>query len=488
MNLGFKFLIILNIYVNINPLVIRFVNNKIDNIVDDKFVKEKLNNYLKSNVEENNGENIKKPFFLLNGTYLSNKLDVELFINNNTITDIAPIGNSKRIKLNVEFNDNDNPVYNVEIINYGNIIKKGMKSVTQNKLTDFNECKNIFINVLNLKNNISKKYDASNMNKDTEDIFKKMFSEEGLKEIENKWILFLINFKDDNSDYYFYCNDIENSDIKEISGIFNSGYIEKIKVVNSNISDVKSLQYMFNNLKYVKEIDLSNLFTTNPINLFMTFNGCNTLEEIKFPKENKLKLNDLKQVFFMCNNLKTVNFEDIILDDDLILSNHTICAHIMPYPLIYGCNNIEHFKFPKFNESNNKTQKKILFSIRGKIKNLDLSNLNKNNLILPLIGSNLEIGNLILPDGENKFTENEIELIYENYPKIKRCQIGNININFENDANIKDFMKNPDSYVKNRDKIKNNYNMNKNGNENSTKNTTKGGFNHCCNCCGNSCR
>ena len=97
MNLGFKFLIILNIYVNINPLIIRFVNNKINNIVDDKFVKGKLDNYLKSNVEENNGENIKKPFFLLNGTYLSNKLDVELFINNNTITDIAPIGNSKRI-------------------------------------------------------------------------------------------------------------------------------------------------------------------------------------------------------------------------------------------------------------------------------------------------------------------------------------------------------------------------------------------------------
>ena len=113
--------------------------------------------------------------------------------------------------------------------------------------------------------------------------------------IPSKIITIEINLENKISNYYRMFSDISN--------------IIEIDLSKLNTSNIKNMSYMFENCKSLIFANLSNIDISPEINLDYMFSNCTLLKQIDLTNVNNIsKINNNKNIFFNCINLKKNKF------------------------------------------------------------------------------------------------------------------------------------------------------------------------------------
>jgi len=155
----------------------------------------------------------------------------------------------------------------------------------------------------------------------------------------------------------------------------------------SNLIDCKS---MFAGLTNIIEIDLSNFDISEVISMNGMFQNCFNLEYIKFNNsiENKLKVNDISNMFENCNSLKTLDLSNLdtsnVINMMLIFSNcwsmtslnldRINTSSVMIFlGVFYNCSSLESLDLSSFDTSNSNIMNYMFFNCSS-LTSLNLSN------------------------------------------------------------------------------------------------------------------
>ena len=82
-------------------------------------------------------------------------------------------------------------------------------------------------------------------------------------------------------------------------GKYNIYYIQE--------NELENMSYMFNQCKYLEEINLSSFDTNNVTNMKNMFSGCSSLKEINLSSFNTNNVNNMRGMFSRCSSLKEIN-------------------------------------------------------------------------------------------------------------------------------------------------------------------------------------
>ena len=391
---------------------------------------------------------------------------------------------------------NEKPKYNLIFKNIEmKEVDESGKKVLKEKITDIDLNKdNVFLEN-EAKKHIKDELQESERKKEISEILKNL-NKGNFEEKDKRWALFKIKIKNDPSEKYFYCNDIES--IKGLGGIFEKK-VEKITVIKSNCEDIYDMFCFVSKCTYLKKLDLTNLKTKDDIDINQMFYNCKNLKEVIFPKG--LKVDNIALLFSNSNNIEKINFEDLKIDN--LFSMALLCYH----------SQMKKLKFPKC-----KIKKRSILILEKKniINNVDLDQgfLAYNNLeVIDL--TNVEfvegagkdmfkkntVKKIILPENIKKLSKQQLRDIF-NDSDIKIIKIGDYELKIEEYDLIENFIKDPQNYLKGREMIKklyyneliknNNNNNNNDIDQDKIKNTPPNNscitcctkcFSSCCCCC-----
>ncbi len=104
-------------------------------------------------------------------------------------------------------------------------------------------------------------------------------------------------------------NDIDISNIKDLSHLFEDQDITEIDISEWNVSNVESMNSMFQNCKYLKTVgDLGKWNVSNVLDMSWMFNGCINLTEIGDLDNWEINDTKMKYAFQDCKKLKSIGF------------------------------------------------------------------------------------------------------------------------------------------------------------------------------------
>ena len=377
---------------------------------------------------------------------------------------------------------NEKPKYNLKLSNIEMIeVDESGKKILKEKITDIDLSKNDVFLENEVKKQINDELQESERKKEIGEILKNL-NKGNFEEKDKKWALFKIKIKDDQSEKFFYCNDIES--IHKVGGIFDKK-VEEIEIIKSNCEDIYYMHCFVSNCTYLKKLHLTNLKTKDDIDINTMFYNCKNLKEVIFPKG--LKVENIALLFSNSNNIEKMNFEDLKIDN--LYSMALLCKD----------SNMKKLKFPKC-----KIKKKSILILNKKniINNVDLDQgfLAYNNLeeidltnveFVEGAGKDMfkknTVKKLILPENMKNLTEQQLRDIF-NESNIKFIKIGEYELKIEEFDKIELFIKSPEDYQKCREMIKKLYynehitnNNNNNIDQSKIKNIPPD--NSCINCC-----
>ena len=165
--------------------------------------------------------------------------------------------------------------------------------------------------------------------------------------------VYMYDIFDKNSimDYMFeYCSNLETFDY-DIS--YSSDY------------SIKSMKNMFYSCQSLKSFSFGNLFRNNnnqEVDISYMFSYCKNLSTIDNGATTNKYISDMKEIFYECNSLKSVDLNKFIIKNTKIdLSN-----------FFYNCYKLETFSFSSFSVSNIYN----MFYNCNSLQKIDLRNLN----------------------------------------------------------------------------------------------------------------
>ena len=95
----------------------------------------------------------------------------------------------------------------------------------------------------------------------------------------------------------------------ESCGIFESTNHKSISVIACDTKNVKNMAYMFNECKYLENLNISKIDTSNVTNMSFMFFDCNQIQNLNISNFNVENVNDISSMFRNCRNLQTLNFK-----------------------------------------------------------------------------------------------------------------------------------------------------------------------------------
>lgn len=343
---------------------------------------------------------------------------------------------------------NENPKYNlklnnIEMIEFDEFGEKKLKE----KVTNIDLSKNDVFLEKESKKHINDELQESERKKEICEILKNL-SKGNFEEKDKKWALFKIKIKDDPSEKFFYCNDIES--INNLGGIFDKK-VEEITVIKSNCEDIYLMYCFTSQCRFLKKVDLTNLKTKDDIYISSMFLNCKNLNEVIFPKD--FKVDNIALLFSGSNNIEKINFEDLKIDN------------LYSMALLFMDSKMKKIKFPKFKikkDSQVYINKNGLSHYRyketGILSNSDLEEIDLSNVEFEKgAGKDMfkknTVKKIILPENMKNLSEQEIRDIF-NDSNVKIIQIGKHILTVQEFDKIELFIKTPEDYLKGREMIK----------------------------------
>lgn len=102
-------------------------------------------------------------------------------------------------------------------------------------------------------------------------------------------------------------NDIDVSNIKDMSNLFSNLDFINIDISSWDVSNVKTMRGMFNNCKHLRSTgDLSGWDVSNVIDMSFMFNNCEHLKNIGDLKDWEINGTKMAYAFQDCKQLKTI--------------------------------------------------------------------------------------------------------------------------------------------------------------------------------------
>ena len=210
------------------------------------------------------------------------------------------------------------------------------------------------------------------------------------------------------------------SDVKVLSHLFDINFDPLLEnIISIDFSHLvipfdKNTSFLFNGLKSIRSIDLSNSDLSSLENMTSMFENCISLEEIKFPTSLD-NLNDISSLFSGCISLKSV---------DLSGFNTTSVTNMNS--LFKGCTGMQFIYIPNFITSS-VTDMSSMFSGCTNLKILNIDNFNMEKVesaenIFNEI-NNLKYISINNIENENTYISNSI---IKDIKKLTVCQKENI--------------------------------------------------------------
>lgn len=154
----------------------------------------------------------------------------------------------------------------------------------------------------------------------------------------------------------------DTSNVTDVEGMFSDcEYLEEIiGLEDINLSGIKSLSNMFNGCYSLKSIDISNFNTKNILSMYGMFASCHKLTEIK-GIDNIIvdNVRDMNYMFTSCYSLKSID-----------VSKWNLHANCKCRSMFAHCVNLEEIKGVEiFDNIKDKENKKYIFMECDKLKN-----------------------------------------------------------------------------------------------------------------------
>ena len=115
--------------------------------------------------------------------------------------------------------------------------------------------------------------------------------------IKNNFSGKVINFKEENKEYYYIYFD---NQIKEINYISSKDNISKIKIIID--FEIKSLEGLFEKCDYISMISFHKFNRKDINNISCMFKRCSNLISINFSKFNTSKVINMNFMFYNCSS------------------------------------------------------------------------------------------------------------------------------------------------------------------------------------------
>ena len=451
--------LLLNIFFSINffntfSLKIKIGQN-IDKFIFDQWETKKEEKYENRTIisEDGSSNKIEEGLFLLlemekrdKNNYISKEYEI-----NGYKTSTKPMFNKDEKcvfkSFEIDFT-NEKPKYNLIFKNIEKIEvdESGVKVLKEkNTYIDLNK-DNVFLEN-EAKKHIKDELQESERKKEIGEILKNL-NKGNFEEKDKKWALFKIKIKEDPSEKFFYCNDIES--INNLGGIFDKK-VEEITVIKSNCEDIYHMLCFTSQCRFLKKVDLTNIKTKNDIDINQMFLNCENLNEVIFPKD--FKVNNIASLFSGSNNIEKINFEDLKINN------------LYSMALLFYDSKMKKIKFPKFKikkDSQVYIDKNGLspyqYKETGILTNSDLEEIDLSNVEFEKgAGKDMfkknTVKKIILPENMKNLSEQEIRDIF-NDSNVKIIQIGKHILTVQEFDKIELFIKTPEDYLKGREMIK----------------------------------
>ena len=175
--------------------------------------------------------------------------------------------------------------------------------------------------------------------------------------IKNNFSGKVINFKEENKEYYYIYFD---NQIKEINYVSSKDNISKIKIIID--FEIKSLEGLFEKCDYISMISFHKFNRKDINNISCMFKRCSNLISINFSKFNTSKVINMNFLFYNCSSLKELNLSNF---NTSIVSNMEF--------MFYNCSSLKELDLSNFNTSK-VTNMDSMFGGCSSLKELNLSN------------------------------------------------------------------------------------------------------------------
>ena len=175
-----------------------------------------------------------------------------------------------------------------------------------------------------------------------------------------------INFVNKEEQQYFHIYFNDNKTEEKRNTLMLNENVSKIKIVVDK--NVKSFKSLFEDCRRIKSIYLKKLSKNNIQDMSSMFEGCLTLEEIKF-EFNTSNVKNMKGMFAGCRSLKEINFSYF----------NSRNVKDMSY-MFSGCHSLKELNLSNIN-TENVTHMNYMFYDCSSLKELNLSNFNTKNVI-----------------------------------------------------------------------------------------------------------
>lgn len=166
-------------------------------------------------------------------------------------------------------------------------------------------------------------------------------------------------------------SNVDTSNVDDMRYMFcNCGSLKTVDLFVFNTEKVNSMAFMFADCRQLKTLDLSNFNTPNLRYLNAMFDGCLNLSYLNMNSFNTFKVFNMKEMFQNCAQLKhlQVNLE-LFRTDNVKTVDH----------MFAGCGNLQELDMSNFNLDPNSKRKDILVTTRlmisrcYQLKKLDIS-------------------------------------------------------------------------------------------------------------------
>lgn len=226
------------------------------------------------------------------------------------------------------------------------------------------------------------------------------------KDVNNKNIYFLDNvgiFKDGEYHYHEHLKELDETNtelfINDTPYKYKKYFLAPKEGIYTVVLKLKTLlvdcSYMFGNCKFVTHIDLSNLDTSNVVNMKRMFYDCENLTSINFSSFNTRFVTNMECMFGNCKSLTTINLSSFNTSNVTTMKNlfHT-CKNLESIHLsnfntekvtnmqcmFYGCNNLININLASF-DTQNVTNMSSMFDACYKLENINVTSFNTQNVV-----------------------------------------------------------------------------------------------------------
>jgi len=233
-----------------------------------------------------------------------------------------------------------------------------------------------------------------------------------------------------------YCNEKEikeNCEIRINNEIIPFQYFYKfknkgkykIKYIFKN--NLKKINYIFCDCKFLTNINLSNFNTQNVIDLSSMFYNCKSLTSINLSNFNTQNVTNMSSMFSNCKALSNINLSNFNTQN--VTDMNSMFSH---------CKSLTNINLSNFN-TKNVTNMSWMFDNCKALKNIDLSNFNTQKVtnMSWMFYNCISLSNINL---SNFNTQKVIDMSWMFYNCISLSNLNLSNFNIQNDTNITEML------------------------------------------------